>query len=150
MQLSVYKNAMDVSILNPTLPDGTHVNNVAVAYTYVKTTGGRGSGWFTRRAFKKGEIVEKNGWLSMLAGEEKNWRNIHYSRVNELSPQHRELFYRWYIILDLEGNYTFPTEFQSGATNPICYGNHSCDPNLWFDEDSDTIIARRDIMAGKV
>ena len=141
---------MDVSTLTLTLPAGTHIKNEATAYTYVKNVGARGSGWFTRRAFKKGEVVEKNGRMGMLAGEEKNWRNIHYSRVNELSPQHREYFYRWCIILDLNGNYTFPTVFQSGATNPSCYCNHSCDPNLWFDSDSDAIIARRDIMEGKV
>lgn len=140
---------MDVSTLSCTLPDGTHLIDESTAFSYLTatTTKERGIGWFTRRAFKKGEVVVRNGRMGMLAGEEKNWKNIHFSRLNELSPKHYGYYRRWAIPINFDGIYSFPIEFQSGATNPNCYVNHHCDPSLWFDGETDALIARRDIMA---
>ena len=81
-----------------------------------------------------------------MAGVESGWKRIHLLRVDELSPEHRELFNHFSYNMDLEGVYAFPIE-ERFALNPQNYTNHSCDPNLWYAENSDALIARHDIRA---
>lgn len=139
---------MDVASLTPALPEGTHLVNQSDAYTSVGMNANGERGWFTQRAFKKGEVVEVNGLLGGLAGVEQEWRRIHISRIGNLSPEHRALFNHWAINMDIDGTYAFPTNERFAIQNASNFCNHSCDPNLWYAEDSNALIARRDIHRG--
>ena len=125
---------MNVALLSPALPEGTFLINLSDAYTNVGISANGERGWFTQRAFRKGELIEVNGLLGGLAGVEHGWRRIQLSRVVELSPEHHALFDHWSVNVDLDGTYVFPIEEQFAIRNASNFCNHSCDPNLWYAE----------------
>jgi ribosomal protein S18 acetylase RimI-like enzyme len=95
----------------------------------VKDSGIAGHGLFASAPIKQGEIVSK------LAG-----RKVTTAELNELlkNPPVDT------ITLDEDEHLVLPTD----PRPTIAYGNHSCDPNLWW-TDAVTLEARRDIATSE-
>ncbi len=94
----------------------------------VRESGIAGQGLFAKGPIRQGEIV------SRLAG-----RTVNTTQLNELlkSPPVDS------ITLDDDEHLVLPND----PRPTIAYGNHSCDPNLWW-IDAVTLEARRDIGTG--
>ncbi len=88
-----------------------------------------GQGLFARAPIQEGEVV------SVLAG-----REVSTEQLNELL-KHPPVDT---ITLDDDVHLVLPND----PRPVIAYGNHSCDPNLWW-VDAVTLEARRDIAAGE-
>lgn len=95
----------------------------------VKGSAIAGQGLFARAPIKQGEVV------SVLAG-----RKVTTEQLKELL-KHPPVDT---ITLDDDLHLVLPND----PRPTIAYGNHSCDPNLWW-TDAVTLEARRDIAAGE-
>lgn len=93
-----------------------------------------GSGLFTRTVIQQGEVVARLGGTVVDNGEVR--RRLRERSANASLP------YVDTISLDESTNLVLP------EGEAIRFGNHSCDPNLWW-ADALTLVARRDIGLGE-
>ncbi|MDQ6601691.1 MAG: SET domain-containing protein-lysine N-methyltransferase [Chloroflexota bacterium] len=87
-----------------------------------------GRGLFVRDAIREGEVVEVWGGIRITDNEldtiARRMRKYNSAAIGEGDN----------VLLDLD--------------DPIGFGNHSCDPNLWMG-DATTVVARRDIASNE-
>jgi hypothetical protein len=91
-----------------------------------------GNGLFARELLKAGEIVEVMGGMVLDEAEFEGFQRITATRYNAI-----QIAERLHLV-----EYPEVTETRRGSLN------HSCDPNLWMDDEV-TFVARRDIAAGE-
>ncbi len=88
----------------------------------------KGQGLFARDAIREDEVVEVWGGIHITDNEldaiARRMRKYNSAAIGEGSN----------LLLDLD--------------DPIGFGNHSCDPNLWMG-DATTVVARRDIASNE-
>ncbi len=77
-----------------------------------------------------------------IEDEKEGWQILSLNEINELSQEQKDLFLRYSYDIDFGLSIgTFDWKYARHISN---FMNHSCDPNMHYDE-NDTIIARRDI-----
>lgn len=144
------------------------------AFTELRRDKWGGRGLFAKRKILKGEVVESDSFGDWSEGEEEGWRVLHLSDLNNFPNEYAVLLFiqshclnplfdklcctllycrqRNFILAysmstDLDGHIFTPLEMRY-AISAGNFINHSCNGNLWYAEDSDALIARRDIEAG--
>src|SRR5437773_11549615 len=93
-----------------------------------------GRGLFATTKIREGETVSQLGGI--VVTDEELAARLGERMRNQLVP------YVDSIIFDESLHLILPPD------QPIHFANHSCDPNLWWDEDL-TLVARRDINPGE-
>jgi len=101
-------------------------------------------GIYTSRIIPRGRVIfSSQDWIE---DEKLGWTSLTVDEVNRLSPEKRSTFlhYSYDIGFDrIMG--TFDWSLARNITNFI---NHSCDPNMMFDQNNN-VIARRRIAQGE-
>ena len=103
-------------------------------------------GTYARRDFVAGEVLGED--ISYPTPEdEPGWLTMTYEEAKRLPSEKRVCFMKFGSSIDFEGGMLGPVgdQYTTHITN---YINHSCDPNLWYGKEGDTLVARRDIIAG--
>lgn len=101
---------------------------------------------FARRYFHSGEVLGED--VSDPSFEDMpGWHKMSYEEAKRLPSDIRQYFMQFGSSIDFEGGMLGPIgkEYTEHISN---YINHSCDPNLWYGEFGDCLVARRDIKAG--
>ena len=105
-------------------------------------------GTYARRDIAIGEVLGED--VSDPTSEDApGWLTMTYEEAKRLPPEQRVYFMKFGSSIDFEGGMLGPVteQYTKHITN---YINHSCDPNLWYGTEGDTLVARRDIKAGEL
>lgn len=94
-----------------------------------------GRGLFTPTELRAGELVARVG--GGVVSEDELRRRLSRRAANPAAP--------YVDAISLDGNHR---HLILPPGSPVRFGNHSCNPNLWW-EDELTLVARRDINAGE-
>jgi uncharacterized protein len=94
-----------------------------------------GRGLVTPTELRAGELVARVG--GVVVSEDELRRRLSRRAANPAAP--------YVDAISLDGNHR---HLILPPGSPVRFGNHSCNPNLWW-EDGLTLVARRDINAGE-
>ncbi|TGK40329.1 SET domain-containing protein [Leptospira andrefontaineae] len=102
------------------------------------------NGIFASQPIAKGTLLFS--YSEWIEDEEFGWKVLSVSEADELPEEEKEIFMKYGYDVDF-GLVTGPSgsEFVINHSN---FMNHSCDPNMWYDQ-TDNIIAKRDIEVGE-
>ncbi|AJR15682.1 SET family protein [Leptospira interrogans serovar Linhai str. 56609] len=102
------------------------------------------NGTFATKDIPKGTLLFS--YSEWIEDEEFGWKVLTVEEAESLPDSEKDIFMKYGYDVDF-GLVTGPTSDQY-VINHSNFMNHSCDPNMWYDQD-DNIVAKRDIRAGE-
>lgn len=98
-----------------------------------------------RRDISAGEVLGENlNFISELSSSK--WPILTFEEANRLPEEYRSTLLKFAYSIDMEGRICGPLNID--YCKEIDFLNHSCDPNCWWGEEGDTLVARRNIKKG--